>query len=291
MLSWHTAEQLRHRWPHKQGQRSLGTQEALAVVTHSPTNKRLLLVSIVSHGHVEQTQVLMEQLTRHSAASIARIVITHNIPEPALQPPANGWPFEVQTIWNSTPRGFSANHNQAMKNASEPFVCVLNPDVQLLASSQDTGCPTDPFASLLSTAASSGVGCAYPIQVDAQGQIQDSEREIPTPAALYRRRILHQPQRRIDWVNAACIVLPLSAWQTIQGFDESYFMYCEDVDLCLRVRLAGWQLQRAQATIIHSGQRTSHRQWRHFVWHVCSLLKLWHSQVYKQFIKHSLTSR
>lgn len=254
------------------------------MVTYHPPSKHLLLVSIVSHGHGDKVQALLEQLAQYSAANIARIVITHNIPEPALSPPANGWPFKVETIHNAKPHGFAANHNQAVLNALEPFVCILNPDVQLLPSTQNADRFADPFAALLVTAAMPGVGCAYPIQVDAQDRIQDSEREIPTPTALYRRHILRQAQRRTDWVNAACIVLPLPVWQAIQGFDETYFMYCEDVDLCLRIRLAGWQLQRASATIIHSGQRASHRQWRHLAWHICSLWKLWHSQPYKKFI-------
>ena len=131
-------------------------------------------------------------------------------------------------------------------------------------------------------AAAPGAGCAYPVQVNAQGQLQDSERELPTPQALLRRHALGRRELRVDWVNAACLVLPQPVWQAVGGFDESYFMYCEDVDLCLRVRLAGLALVQAPVQIEHSGQRASHQRWGHLRWHVRSLLRLWRSPVYRQ---------
>lgn len=231
-----------------------------------------LLVSIVSHGHGAMLQRLLHQLA--GASCIARVVVTHNIPEPAPEAPAQGWPFALDTVVNASPRGFGANHNRALQGAVEPFVCVLNPDVQLLAGQE-------PFGALIDAASLDGVGCAYPVQVDEAGRVQDSEREIPTPLALWRRRVLGQPQTRVEWVNAACIVLPLPVWQAVKGFDEAYFMYCEDVDLCLRVRLVGLRLQRAAARIVHEGQRASGRKWRHLAWHVRSLLRLWSSDVYR----------
>ena len=100
------------------------------------------------------------------------------------------------------------------------------------------------------------------------------EREIPRRWPV-TARVLRRQEQRVDWVNAACIVLPLSVWQAVRGFDEAYFMYCEDVDLCLRVRMTGGRLQRAQAQVLHAGQRASHRQLRHLLWHVRSLLRLW----------------
>lgn len=231
-----------------------------------------LLVSIVSHGHGAMVQRLLGQLA--ADASVARVVLTLNIPEPAPEPPPQGWPFVLETVVNASPRGFGANHNRALRGAQLPYVCVLNPDVELIPGQE-------PFAALVGAAACEGVGCAYPQQFDAAGHIQDSEREIPSPLALWRRRVLRQSQKRVEWVNAACIVLPLSVWQSLKGFDEAYFMYCEDVDLCLRVRLLGLRLQRADARIVHEGQRASGRQWRHLIWHVGSLLRLWGSTAYR----------
>ena len=232
------------------------------------------MVSVVSHGHRALVQALLDDLARFSAATVARVVLTLNLPEALPEAPAGGWPFVLQVVHNAHPWGFGANHNHALQGATEPFVCVLNPDVQW------AGC--DPLGALVEAAARAGVGCAYPVQCDAAGHPQDSERALPTPVALWRRRVLRQQDVRVDWVNAACLVLPTPVWAAVGGFDEAYFMYCEDVDLCLRLRLAGWELARAPVPVVHAGQRASHRRWAHLRWHVKSLLRLWRSPVYRQ---------
>ncbi len=236
-----------------------------------------VVVSVVSHGHGPAVQSLLCALAEGvqvAASSVRRVVLTLNVPEPEPLPPPDGWPFVLQIVRNSLPLGFGANHNRALAAADEPFVCVLNPDVVLTGG--------DPFAALVQAAAAPGTGCAYPVQVNAQGQLQDSERELPTPQALWRRRALGRREVRVDWVNAACLVLPQPVWQAVGGFDESYFMYCEDVDLCLRVRLAGLALVQAPVQIEHSGQRASHQRWTHLRWHLSSLWRLWRSPVYRQ---------
>ena len=217
-------------------------------------------------------QALLNDLARISAATVRRVVLTQNLPEAEPEAPPMGWPFVLQVVKNTVPAGFGANHNRALSGAAEPFVCVLNPDVGIDG--------LDPFAALTLAAAQPGAGCAYPEQVDAQGRRQDCERELPTPQALWCRRILGRSETRVDWVNAACMVLPQPVWRAVGGFDEAYFMYCEDVDLCLRVRLGGWALVRVPARVVHNGQRASHRRWSHLRWHVRSLLRLWRSPVY-----------
>lgn len=235
-----------------------------------------LVVSIVSHGHGPEVATLLHQLADHCSASVTRVVLTLNVPEPEtpFAAPPNGWPFILQILRNAAPLGFGANHNQALAGAQERFVCVLNPDVQLMSEESDA------MAVLREVAAGAGTGIAYPIQVDGTGVEQDSRRELTTPASLLQRRLMRRKPRRCDWVNAACVVLPAQVWRAVGGFDERFFMYCEDVDLSLRVQLAGWRLAAAPVRIVHAGQRASGRQWRHFKWHVQSLCKLWQSPVY-----------
>ncbi len=231
-----------------------------------------LVVSVVSHGHGPLVQALLNDLARLSAETVGRVVLTQNLPEAEPEAPADGWPFVFQIVKNAVPAGFGANHNRALAGAEESAVCVLNPDVGLGAG--------DPFALLVQAIWQPGAGCAYPVQLDEKGRLQDSERELPTPWALLRRRLLGRGESQVDWVNAACMVLPQPVWQAVGGFDEAYFMYCEDVDLCLRIRLLGRTLVRVPVRVVHAGQRASHRRWSHLRWHVRSLLRLWSSPVY-----------
>lgn len=244
----------------------------------SPPLTPALVVSVVSHGHGDMVQTLLEQLARGCAATVSRVVLTQNVPEPPPLPMLGGeWPFTLVRVVNPVPRGFGANHNRALAGATEDFVCVLNPDVVLAEG--------DPFAVLVKACQTPEAGCAYPIQIDEAGRVQDSEREIPSPGALLRRRLLRRKETRVDWVNAACMVLPSSVWHQLNGFDERYFMYCEDVDFCLRLRLCGLRLVRAPVRVIHAGQRASSRRIAHLAWHLRSLWRLWRSPVYERALQ------
>lgn len=252
-----------------------------------------ITVSIVSHGHGPLVSALLDQLAalREQGARAAprRVLLTLNQPEAALQATLQQrhWPFELVLIDNAAAVGFAINHNRAFEHdrtlgASAAFA-VLNPDVRWSG---------NPFASLWDTLqAHPGAGCAYPVQLDAQGVPQDSERLLPTPWRLLRRHgggRRHEvgAARASDWVNAAFMLLRSQAFAQLGGFDEGYHMYCEDVDLCLRMQLAGWQLVRADSAVVeHAAERASRRRPRHFIWHLRSLFRLWRSSAWRDYRK------
>lgn len=239
----------------------------------APSSPPSVVVSIVSHAHGPQVHALLAALARLRSPAVAKVVLTLNVPEPEPAWQAEPLPFVLDIVRNAQPRGFGANHNRALAGVADGFVCVLNPDVVL---------QEDPFEPLVQALQGHPAGCAYPVQVDAAGRVQDSEREIPSPLALLRRRLLKQPEHRVDWVNAACLLMPAAVWHGLGGFDERYFMYCEDVDFCLRLRLQGGRLLRAPVAITHAGQRASGRRLNHLAWHIRSLVRLWGSPVYRQ---------
>lgn len=56
------------------------------------------------------------------------------------------------------------------------------------------------------------------------------------------------------WYTAACVLVRADAWRSVGGFDERYFMYFEDVDLCIRLEAAGWKLaEEPRAVACHVG--------------------------------------
>jgi GT2 family glycosyltransferase len=66
-------------------------------------------------------------------------------------------------------------------------------------------------------------------------------------------RLIARPAGRL-WFTAACVLVRAEAWRSVGGFDESFFMYFEDVDLCLRLENAGWRLaQEPKAVVCHAG--------------------------------------
>jgi N-acetylglucosaminyl-diphospho-decaprenol L-rhamnosyltransferase len=79
----------------------------------------------------------------------------------------------------------------------------------------------------------------------------------------------------VDWVSGACFVVRREAFEQVGGFDEAYFMYLEDVDLCWRPGQAGWQVRYAPAAeVTHlQGVSTDRHPFRMIVEHHRSLLR------------------
>lgn len=213
---------------------------------------------------------------------VGQVVLTINVPEPALvaQVQARRWAFALTMLQNLQPKGFGANHNAAFGHSTFEYFCVLNPDIDFDA---------DPFTDLISLLAEPQAGCSFPVQVDTAGRSQDSARSVPSPSALLERYnpfgVAHQAKSSStpDWVNGAFMLFRADVFRDLGGFDERFFMYCEDVDICLRLRLAGYRLVCSDVKVTHAAHRSSRGNLKHLLWHVVSLLRLWTSLPYRQF--------
>ena len=130
-------------------------------------------------------------------------------------------------------------------------------------------------------------GCAFPVQVNEEGQIQDYARMLPSPAALFGRYLGRERKVQAfdkpEWVNGAFMLFPAKVFGKIGGFDERYFMYCEDVDICLRLQLAGFKLAQSDVRVVHAARRNTRANFKHFLWHITSLVRLWSSAAYRNF--------
>lgn len=236
-----------------------------------------LTVSVVSHGHGEWLPGLLQQLAATGAGLIAHVVLTHNLPETGVSLLEVDYPFRLTQRTNTHPCGFGCNHNRAFALADTPWFCVLNPDISL----PDTGLWPD----LLQCVQGPAVGCAFPVLLNPDGSVQDNAREVPTPLALFRRRMLGRDDSRVDWASGAFWVVSAQVFRSLGGFNERYFLYCEDTDFCLRMQLRGWALVQGRSHAVHHAQRSSHRRWRHLAWHVASLLRLWTSRALWDYIR------
>jgi N-acetylglucosaminyl-diphospho-decaprenol L-rhamnosyltransferase len=63
----------------------------------------------------------------------------------------------------------------------------------------------------------------------------------------------HRDRAAVDWISGACLLVRRQAWDAVGGFDPSYFMYMEDVDLCWRLGRAGWRIgYEPGAAVVHT---------------------------------------
>lgn len=235
----------------------------------------LIAVSIVSHGHGAMVVRLIEALL--ACDEVVQIILTRNIPEPLVVPVHE----RITLLENQFPKGFGENHNTAFLRCNQPFFCPLNPDITLQG---------NPFSVLLSEMTKAGAAIAAPLVVSPTGTIEDSVRHFPSLRSLARKVFgsgdgrydikLHDAIFSPDWVAGMCMLFRSADYARLKGFDQGYFLYYEDVDICVRVWKAGMKIIACPSVaIIHDARRDSHRSLRHLRWHLASMgryfLKHW----------------
>lgn len=232
-------------------------------------------VSVVSHGQGRLLRQLVDDLGRFAIHGIDRLVITHNRPEGRQVTCPDVYRGRFVELENLQPRGFGANHNAAFDYCATPWFAVLNPDIRL---------SSDVFSRLIAQASADDAVLA-PALLDPDTGEAASNRGLLTPWEVLRRRLPGwKPAGAPAWLPGAFLLIRAEAFRQIGGFDERYFLYAEDFDLCARLRLAGWKLRYVpEVQVIHAAQRSSHVRWRYLRWHLQSLWRLWSGRAFWRY--------
>lgn len=231
-----------------------------------------ITLSVVSHGQTELVNQLLHDL-QSLARGRLRVVVTLNIPDATTLVDLDA-ALPVEVIVNERAKGFGANHNAAFERCSTPYFCVANPDIRL---------PGDPFLSLLEDLANPVAGVAGPLVRNARGEIEDSARRFPTAATLWKKLFVDRRQPdyptdrgalEVEWVAGMFMLFSADAYRRVGGFDEAFFLYYEDVDICRRLIRAGKRvIYDPRAEVVHAARRASRRDLRHARHHAASLVR------------------
>jgi hypothetical protein len=256
------------------------------------TTSPAISVSIVSHAQAHLLKALLADLHQYCNSTSIEVLLTLNLPE-TLPFGLTDFDFPVIVLENPQPKGFAANHNQAFVRSSGQFFCVLNPDVRLT---------DDPFPALLACLQSGVIGVAAPMVVDEQGKAEDSARRFPTPFKIIckvfggcygsdydmKGEIIYP-----DWVGGMFMLFPRAVFEKLTGFNQRFHLYYEDVDLCARLRLQGYEVALCPvARVIHEARRDSHRNLKYLMWHLSSMVRFFCSVTFltvfwRSLMKHS----
>lgn len=197
--------------------------------------------------------------------------------------------------------GFGAGHNLGLKNARGSVFMIVNPDIVMM---KDAITPLYLFLMKDEKRGVVGPKLIYP-----DGSVQPSCHAYPrliTP--LYRRtRLGKMPwgkcelarydlqdydktaPRKVDWLVGACLLVKKSVWDAVGGFDERYFMYCEDIDLCRKV----WNAEREvwynpSVSMIHYHKRLSaQKAWWRSIFHKTTRIHIESHLKYMKKWKHA----
>ena len=219
-----------------------------------------ITLSIVSHGQRDIALRMLEDILRLSPPDVAEIIYTANIPERDL-PALNMGHIRLVVIRNETPKGFGSNHNTAFSHCRTPYFCVMNPDLRFDA---------DPFPALLKDLTGTPKrGLVAPRIYSPEGELANTARKLYTPRELIRQK-LHPVNHgdHPDWLAGMFLLFNSRAYNEIRGFDEGYFLYIEDVDICSLAQVA-------DTRVVHDARKQSHRSLRFTRWHIGGMLRYW----------------
>jgi N-acetylglucosaminyl-diphospho-decaprenol L-rhamnosyltransferase len=182
--------------------------------------------------------------------------------------------------------GYARAANAGIAATDQPIVAVFNPDIVLAPGS--AGAIVSRFE------AETDLGAVGPVLENPDGSIYPSARSFPSltdavghgalglvwptnPYSTRYRQLDADPSRArdVDWVSGAAIWLRREALETIDGWDEGYFMYGEDLDLGWRLRRMGWRVAfEPGARVVHvQGVSTDRHPYRMILEHHRSLLR------------------
>ncbi len=245
-------------------------------------------IAVVSHNHSWYLEPLLVSLfgTTHSASF--ELTIVDNVGEPEIRTLVEERFPQVKLIVNEQRKGFSENNNMVICHTNARYRFLLNPDTEVRPGAID--------ALVAFMDAHPEVGACGPKLVYGDGRLQLSCRQFPTLGSfLIRRtplRVLlrstdrarrymmadwdHDSTGPVDWLFGAAILARGETLDTVGGLDENMFLYSEDVDWCLRVRLAGWEIYYVpESVIVHHFDDEKYNRYftRHRLMHYKSMLQ------------------
>src|SRR5262245_13602026 len=174
----------------------------------------------------------------------------------------------VRTI-SSENRGFAYANNQALRTLDAPdWVLLLNPDTEILEGT---------LSELIERASKRpSLGLVGVRQVTSDGELFPTIRRFPSPVrslfeALGSERFpiraswlgereldlaVYERDVACDWTTGAFMLVRWEALQSAGFLDERFFLYCEETDLCLRIKQAGWEVRHLPSlTILHHANK------------------------------------
>ncbi|WP_328532274.1 glycosyltransferase [Nocardioides sp. NBC_00368] len=218
------------------------------------TDLARVAVVVVSYGD----PALLERHTARVAAALrpARIVVVDNHSTDAHRATVRalcereGW----TGVFPGTNTGFGAGCNlgaaAALAEGAEVLL-FLNPDATIDAESA---------VRLVAAVEAEPLLLAGPTVLGPDGSVASAGLDLDLDTGTmrpWRRRAEHPGAETLPWITGACFAVTRELWERLTGFDERYFLYWEDVDLCARARAFGGRVAIVDgATAIHSGGGT-----------------------------------
>jgi N-acetylglucosaminyl-diphospho-decaprenol L-rhamnosyltransferase len=252
-----------------------------------------LAVVVVNHNAGEYLARCVTSVVEASGGLALDLLVVDNASRDGSARVAAERTPQVRLIDNPTNRGLSAAWNQGARAVDAPWILFLNADAEIRQG--DLG------AFVKAGEGRSDVALLGPVIRNPDGTIYESGRAFPgvlqavghaflgpfAPSNRFTRAYRQtswdrSTEREVDWVSGAAMLIRRSAFEQVGAFDEAFWLYGEELDLCTRLRDARWKvLATPELEVMHEGGVSTGRSRRTHVMHSQS--------IYRYYRKHRAT--
>lgn len=260
-----------------------------------------LSVAIVAYHNYEDILAALHSIEQHTAGCIRKqIYIVDNSEPKSREDKKAAADFkgaisaycDVQYVDAGGNLGFGKGHNFVIPYLDSKYHAIVNPDILLI---------DDAFSSIIRYMdENSSVGMCIPKILDAGGTIQPVYRKEPTVfdmfvrmfcRKLFPKRVASHTLQDMDYTKpfpvpfgqGSFLVVRTALFKEMRGFDDGFFMYMEDADLCKRINQVSQLMYFPGATVIHKWEKGSHKRLKLFLHHVNSMRYYFRKWGYKLF--------
>ncbi len=255
-----------------------------------------LTISLISHNSQKDLEHLLPSLFLALRGITAEILLMDNCSNDSIIAFVRRNYPEISVRINKLRLGYGANHNQNLAIAKGKYIVLMNPDVILK--------PISLFLFLKFMDRNLDVGIVTPKGLNPDGTLQYLNKRYPTLVDLFLRRFLPVPFKplfdkrleyyemrdvgydsiiEIPFISGAFMFSRAGLLKDICGFDERFFMYFEDVDLCRRVQRTHRTVFYPDAVVTHRWERAAHKQLKWMLVFINSAFRYFNKWGYQVF--------
>ena len=254
-----------------------------------------LSITIVSYHNEEDVKKAVASIEMHTPATISKqIYIVDNAETMTVGGNNGGNGTGRQSVLGELAQqysdvvylptghnlGFGGGHNYVLEQLDSKYHAIVNPDILL---------EEDAFSKLITFMEDESIGMCVPRLVDEEGKLLAVYRRELTiwdmfirmflKGAFKKRQDYHTMQDAdytkpfdVPFAQGSFLMIRTSLFRQLGGFDERFFLYMEDADLCKRVNQVSRLCYCPAATVIHKWEKGSHKSGKLFKLHVKSMI-------------------
>lgn len=243
-----------------------------------------LSISIVAYHNYDEIKTAIETLYNFTPVSISKKIYV--VDNSCATDELSGFKSfisgysDVKYICTNENLGFGKGHNYVLDILDSKYHCIMNPDIVFCE---------DAFSKIISYMDENpDVGMIIPNIIDENGNRQQVYRKELTVfdmfirmfcKRLFPKRIADHSLQGMDYSKpfqvpfgqGSFLVIRTGLFKELGGFDDGFFMYLEDADLCKRVNNVSKLMYIPYASVIHKWEKGSHKNWKLFKIHLASM--------------------